>query len=157
MTPPYPRGARIAIEKRIDKLIEERLAAAGVRYTAARRAVVAELLRSGGPRSAAEIDDGLRRSIPLSSLYRSLAVLEEAGVLTPHHGTRGVTRYEPAEWLSGHHHHLVCNDCGGVEDVAVSRSDEGRLDDLVGAIAGRAGFRPGGHALEIEGKCARCS
>jgi len=157
VTTPYPRGAHIAIEKRIDTRVEERLSATGVRYTPARRAVVAELLRSGGPRSAAELDDGLRRSVPLSSLYRSLAVLEEAGVLIPHHGTRGVTRYEPAEWLSGHHHHLVCTDCGAVEDVAVSRSDEGRLDDLVGAIAGRAGFRAGGHALEIEGRCVRCA
>lgn len=147
----------MAIEKRVDKHIEERLVAAGVRFTATRRAVIEELLRSGGPRSAAELDEGLRRSIPVSSLYRSLAVLEEAGVLIPHHGSRGVTRYEPAEWLSGHHHHLVCTECGGVEDVAVSRSDEGRLNGLVGAIAGRAGFQPGGHSLEIEGRCAECA
>jgi Fur family ferric uptake transcriptional regulator len=153
MGTPYQRGGSIAI----DQHVVERLTAVGARFTAARRAVLEELLRSGGPRSAAEVHEDLRRSIPLSSLYRSLAVLEEAGVLIPHHGSRGVTRYEPAEWLSGHHHHLRCTDCGRVEDVAVSSSDERRMESLVGAIAGRAGFRPGAHTLEIEGLCDRCA
>ena len=119
--------------------------------------VLEELLRSGGPRSAAEVHAGLRRSIPLSSLYRSLTVLEEAGVVIPHHGARGVTRYEPAEWLSGHHHHLRCTECGRVEDIAVSVSEERRMDQIVGAIAARAVFEPGGHTIEIEGRCSRCA
>lgn len=141
----------------IDTRIEERLAAAGARYTTTRRAVMAELLRAAGPRSAAELHAAMRHSIPLSSLYRSLTVLEEAGVLIPHHGSRGLTRYEPAEWLSGHHHHLVCVECGSVEHVAVSTADERRMRGLLGSITGRVGFEPGGHTLEIEGRCARCA
>ncbi|HAX81590.1 MAG TPA: hypothetical protein DCY40_03345 [Actinobacteria bacterium] len=140
-----------------DLPIEERLVASGVRYTKARRAVMAELFRSAGPRSAAELYQAMRRSIPLSSLYRTLMVLERVGVLTPHHGSRGLTRYEPAEWLSGHHHHLVCVECGSVEDVAVSPADERRMRGLLGSIAGRVGFEPGGHTLEVEGRCVRCS
>lgn len=150
---PYPGGAAIAI----DLLIEDRLASTAVRYTAGRRAVMAALLRAPGPRSAAELHDDLGRTIPLSSLYRSLAVLEEAGVVVPHHGTRGLTRYEPAEWLAGHHHHLVCTACGRVEDVPVTPGDERRMAALVGSLAGRARFRPTGHTLEIDGRCARCA
>lgn len=137
--------------------IEERLAGAGARYTAARRRVMAELLRAPGPRSAAELHLALRRSVPLSSLYRSLAVLESAGVVVPHHSARGLTRYEPAEWLAGHHHHLVCTSCGRVEDLEVSPADERRMAVLVGAISARAGFSPGGHTLEIEGRCGSCA
>jgi Fur family ferric uptake transcriptional regulator len=140
----------------LDKSIEERLLGAGARYTAARQAVMRALLRAGGPRSAAELHQNMRRSIPLSSLYRSLAVLEEAGVLIPHHGRRGLTRYEPAEWLSGHHHHLVCTSCGTVEDVAVAPAEERQMKRLLGAIASRVGFEPEGHTLEIEGRCSRC-
>lgn len=140
-----------------DQIIEERLAAAGARYTAARREVMAGLMEATGPLSAAELHAALRRRVPLSSLYRSLTVLESAGVLSPHHSARGLTRYEPAEWLSGHHHHLLCTVCGGVEDLEVSSADERRMAALVDAIASRAGFRPGGHTLEIEGRCGRCS
>lgn len=138
-----------------EQLIEERLASAGARYTSARRRVMAGLLRASGPRSAAELHIDLRRTVPLSSLYRSLAVLEGAGVVV-HHSVRGLTRYEPAEWLSGHHHHLVCTSCGRVEDLEVSPVDERRMALLVGAIAARAGFSPGGHTLEIEGRCRSC-
>jgi Fe2+ or Zn2+ uptake regulation protein len=136
--------------------IEERLASVGARYTTARRRVMSELLRAPGPRSAAELHGALRRSVPLSSLYRSLTVLENAGVVVPHHSSRGLTRYEPAEWLAGHHHHLVCTACGRVEDLEVSPADERRMAVLVGAIAQRAGFTPGGHTLEIEGRCGSC-
>lgn len=141
----------------LDTLIEERLVAIGARYTSARRRVMAALLRARGPRSAAELHEAMRRAVPLSSLYRSLAVLEGAGVLTPHHGSRGLTRYEPAEWLMGHHHHLVCTSCGQVEDVEVSAADERRMESLLGSITERTGFQPAGHTLEIEGVCARCA
>jgi len=141
----------------VDQRIAERLASAGVRYTAARRGVVTALGRADGPRSAAELHDDLGRSVPVSSLYRSLGVLEEAGVLAPHHGARGVTRYELAEWLAGHHHHLVCVDCGTVEDVTVPKAREAAVNQLVDALARQAGFTPLDHVLEVEGRCPRCA
>ena len=139
-----------------DDQVRQRLGEAGVRYTPHRRTVVEALAAAEGPRSAAELLDDLRGRIPMSSLYRSLAVLEEAGVLTPHLGARDVIRYELAEWISGHHHHLVCIDCGSVEDVAVSDPVESKVRGLVASIAG-AGFTPTGHTLEIEGRCAVCA
>lgn len=93
----------------------------------------------------------------MSSLYRSLAVLEEAGVVSPHHLSRGVTRYELAEWLAGHHHHLICVECGLVEDVDVPGGKEAVVLELVEDLATRAGFVAADHALEIEGRCARCA
>lgn len=136
--------------------IRERLTVRGIRYTSGRQAVVGELQASGGPLSAAEIGDRLSGQVPVSSLYRSLAVLEEVGVLQTYHAGGGVTRYELAEWLNGHHHHLVCMTCGRVEDMEISASFEQRLDGLAREVASDSGFRPTGHTLEIEGRCRFC-
>ena len=140
----------------LEREVETRLGAFGVRYTRGRKTVVATLAGADGPLSAAEIHETLRGTVPLSSLYRSLAVLEEADVLAPHHGTKGLTRYELAEWLRGHHHHLICVDCGSVEDVEVSDRHERQVTDVVEAISASAEFTPVNHALEIEGRCAEC-
>ncbi len=136
--------------------VESRLADREVRYTRGRRAVVDALVAADGPRSAAELAPEVP-SVPLSSLYRTLSVLEEAGVVTPHLSTKGVARYELAEWLTGHHHHLVCSACGMVEDVLVPAPMEAQVESLVRSIAAEAAFQPAGHALEIEGLCARCA
>lgn len=141
----------------IDREVEARLRTHDVRYTRGRKTVVAALADADGPRSAAELYDEIGGDVPLSSIYRSLAVLEESEVLAPHHGTRGLTRYELAEWLRGHHHHLICLDCGAVEDVDVSDRHESGLDAIVGEIGASAGFSPISHVLEIEGLCARCT
>lgn len=137
--------------------IESRLFGNELRYTTARKAIVTALITSGGPLSAAELHAELGGSVPLSSIYRSLAILEHVGILTPHLGTKGLTRYELAEWLRGHHHHLVCIDCGAVEDVAVDDSHENSVDAVVKEVTSRVAFTPINHALEIEGRCAKCA
>jgi Fur family transcriptional regulator, ferric uptake regulator len=139
-----------------DHQIEERLASAGVRYTGGRRAVVKALGSADGPRSAAELHREMHSDVPLSSIYRTLSVLEGEGVVEPHHGKKGLTRFELAEWLTGHHHHLVCIQCGAVEDVELPSGSEEQLEDVVSAITEHARFAPVGHALEVDGRCRRC-
>ena len=136
--------------------VEQRLSDHDVRYTRGRRAVVTALDAADGPRSAAELAPDLP-SVPLSSLYRSLAVLEEADVVVPHLSTKGVARYELAEWLAGHHHHLVCVECGRVEDVDVPERYEAQVHELVGVLSSQASFTATNHALEIEGTCSECT
>lgn len=141
----------------MDRQIELRLLDSDVRFTKGRKAVVAGLASASGPLSAAELAETLDERVPLSSLYRSLAILEEAGVVAHHLGAKGLTRYELAEWLAGHHHHLVCVDCGSVSDVQIPPSQEESVRDLVAQIAALASFSPTDHALEIEGRCSRCA
>lgn len=136
--------------------VENCLSEHDIRYTSGRRAVVSALVGSDGPRSASEIHETVKR-LPLSSIYRSLSVLEHAGVLSPHNGAKGLTRFELAEWLRGHHHHLVCIECGSVEDVAVKTRHEAQVDQVVAEISSSAAFTPFNHALEIEGRCSRCT
>lgn len=140
-----------------ERQIELRLLDHDIRFTRGRRAVVAALSEAPGPMSAAELAEAMGSEVPLSSLYRTLSILEEAGVVAHHLGAKGLTRYELAEWLAGHHHHLVCVSCGSVADVEIPPSQEEEVRSLVSAIAAAASFAPTDHALEIEGRCARCA
>lgn len=141
----------------LDRQVELRLLENDVRFTSGRRAVVAALARAPGPMSAAELSSELAPEVPLSSIYRTLAVLEDAGVVAHHLGAKGLTRFELAEWLTGHHHHLVCIQCGAVSDIDIPDSQEESVRSLVTEIAALASFAATDHALEIEGRCARCA
>ncbi len=141
----------------LERQVETRLREHDIRFTKGRRAVVDVLGRAPGPMSAAELDEELSAEVPLSSIYRTLSVLEDAGVVVNHLGAKGLTRFELAEWLMGHHHHLVCIDCGSVSDIDIPSSKEESVRGLVSEIAALASFSATDHALEIEGRCARCA
>ena len=148
------KGAELA--QPLERDVEQRLAGHGVRFTSGRRRVLDAITAADGPRTATEIHSSLD-AVPLSSLYRSLGVLTDAGVLALHHGADETTRYELSESLSEHHHHLVCVSCGAISDVAASEEQEATVDRLVVALADTAGFTVTGHRLEIEGMCVRCA
>ena len=141
----------------LDDRVALRLNDSGVRYTGGRRKVVRSLAGVEGPLSAAELAGRLDESVPLSSLYRSLTVLAEAGVLDRNHDSDGVARFELAEWLAGHHHHLVCLECGAVEDVDLDDADEEALSTIVTRVAASKRFTDVGHRIDIEGRCSKCS
>jgi Fur family ferric uptake transcriptional regulator len=140
----------------LERLVGFRLGEQEIRFTAARRLVVRTLGDASGPLSAAEIHDLIREDVPLSSLYRTLAVLEEHGVLHRQHASDAVARYELAEWLKGHHHHLVCVRCGEVADIAIDHELEHRVGVIVTALARDRDWRVSGHRIDIEGICPAC-
>lgn len=140
----------------LEKQIANRLQERDVRLTTGRRTIVRSLGLADGPRSASDLYESIGDTVPLSSIYRTLAVLEEAGVVSPHYSTKGITRYELAEWLMGHHHHIVCVQCGQVEDIEIDDEIEAELESLVSRIGQEVSFSPQDHALEIEGQCSRC-
>ncbi len=141
----------------LDREIENRLREHAVRFTRGRHSVASALAVSDGPKSVAELHAVIGTVVPLSSLYRTLSVFEAAGVVAPHFGKKGVTRYELAEWLRGHHHHLICVNCGAVDDVDLPQDYEARVRELVDGISSIVSFAPLNHALEIEGRCSRCA
>jgi Fur family ferric uptake transcriptional regulator len=138
----------------LHEAVRRRLADHRVRYTRGRQSVVTALVRLEGPEPAADLHR--RMNLPLSSLYRSLTILDEAGVLEKHHDADGLARFELAEWLTGHHHHLVCVNCGTVEDVQIDRRSEEVLERLARRAAEEAGYQQTGHNLEVEGLCQTC-
>ena len=140
----------------LDRRVASRLSERDVRYTSGRQIVVKALSEVDGPRSVAELSEIIGDSVPVSSLYRTLAVLEDAGVVAPHF-SKNLARYELAEWLAGHHHHLVCVECGTIDDITMPSALEERVEDIVTEIGSMTSFSANNHALEVEGKCARCS
>ena len=92
-----------------------------------------------------------------SSVYRNLAALEQAGVVRRVATDEEYGRYELAEELIGHHHHLVCANCGTMRDVEVPAELERTLDRTLDRIARRAGFARVQHRLDLVGLCADCA
>jgi Fe2+ or Zn2+ uptake regulation protein len=131
---------------------------AGQRFTAARRAVVDVLAASDRPLMITEIIERAPSGVRLaqSSVYRNLAVLEGAGVVRRVAAIDEFGRYELAEEMMGHHHHLLCSSCGSVEDVTLPGSVERAVDRALSDVAAAAGFRGTQHRLDLVGICAKC-
>ena len=139
----------------IHEAVEMRLRSVGQRYTAQRRALVEALRRAGNPVAIPDLADP-RRGLPQSSVYRNLAVLEQAGAVRRVVTGEEFGRYELAEDLTEHHHHLVCRSCGAVEDVAVTPSFERQVARTVTDVADRTGFSAVSHRLDLIGTCRNC-
>jgi len=126
------------------------------RLTPARELIVAVLDAAEGPLTITEIlaaGDGLAQS----SVYRNLVVLEQAGVVHRVVTRDDFARYELAEDLTGHHHHLVCSNCGRVEDLPATPAVERSVAAAIDEAARAAGFRTQHHRLDLVGLCAQCA
>ena len=133
-----------------------RLRAIGQRSTPNRRALIEVLVEANRPVTATEILER-RRSLPQSSTYRNLLVLEQAGVVRRVAPTDEYSRYELAEDLIGHHHHLVCSSCGSVEDFTAPQQLEHAVARTIGEITSRSGFSAQSHHVQLRGVCRNCS
>ena len=133
----------------------ERLRRDGQRYTTNRRTLVEVLEGSDRPLTIPELLDR-RVGIPQSSAYRNLAVLERAGVVERIVTTDEFARYELAEDLTEHHHHLICSGCGEVSDFVVAPAVEQKLDEVVASIGAGAGYEIEGHRFDVIGRCGTC-
>lgn len=135
--------------------VAARLVGAQQRYTSNRRAVVDVLQAADRPLTIAEIID--RRPLAQSSVYRNLVVLEAARVVHRVISTDEFARYELAEDLTDHHHHhLICDSCGTVEDFTVASALERTLEQAMARVAKETGFQPEHHRLDLVGICVAC-
>jgi Fur family transcriptional regulator, ferric uptake regulator len=128
------------------------LEAAGLKATRPRLLILGSLASEPAALTAQELHVKLRsqgRSPGLSTVYRTLHALAEAGVLDGFQkGTERAFRY----CSDKHHHHIVCESCGAVEEV-----DAAEVERWVSRVARRRGFRVTGHEADIRGLCAQCS
>ena len=139
----------------LDDEVAALLRRADQRYTTGRRRLVAALQAGDGPLTITQIlaeDDTLAQS----SVYRNLTILEEVGAVTRIVTRDDFARYELAEHLTGHHHHLICSSCGDVADFALSSRFEANLDRALNQAAEVVGFSVEAHRLDLLGTCAEC-
>lgn len=136
--------------------VAERLRRISQRYTAKRRALVEALATAKHPLTIPEILDA-GRDLAMSSVYRNLAVLEQAGVVHRIVTSDEFARYELAEDLTEHHHHLICVSCGRVEDFTPTPALERSASQSLARAASKAGFRITSHRLDLIGLCRTCA
>ena len=126
----------------------------GLRYTPQREEILKAFLSAEHHLSVEELHKIARKrngSIGYVSVYRTMKLLEEAGLCSEVDFGDGKARFEHKY---GHHHHdhLVCVKCGRC--IEVSKPEIERLQD---ALAKDNGFVPLKHRLQIFGVCRRCS
>jgi Fe2+ or Zn2+ uptake regulation protein len=132
-----------------------RLAKVEQRYTASRRALVETLAAAGRPLSIPEIL-AATPAIPQSSAYRNVTALIDAKALRRVAGSDDHGRFELAEDLAGHHHHLICESCGQVVDVAASPRLERALAEAARVAEEETGFTVDDHRMDLVGTCRDC-
>jgi len=131
------------------------LEAEGHRAGAARRTVVELLGRQDCCLSAKEITERLRtegREVGLASVYRALELLDGLKLVQRLDAGEGVVRYEPLRAGGDHHHHIVCDTCGGVASYA---DDE--LERAIGRLAERLSWDVEAHDVVLRGRCPACA
>ncbi len=141
----------------IDDIALHRLRKDGQRFTTGRQLILRTLQDVGGPITIPGILR-LQPTLAQSSVYRNLAVLEHAGLVSKIAMGDEHAHYELGEEITNnHHHHLVCTQCGKVSDVTLSAGVERSLDKALLEAAGREGFELHQHRVDLLGHCAACS
>lgn len=139
----------------LHELVAIHLRRTDLRYTSGRQAVIELLASFGRPMSISDIS-GAIPDVPRSSAYRHLSDLERAGVVRRIAASDEFARFELAEDLTHHHHHLLCSLCGKVIDVTPSPAFERTVMSMVKELTVQQGFEPLSHALDVIGHCAAC-
>jgi Fur family ferric uptake transcriptional regulator len=126
--------------------------AGALRNTHQRRAVSSLLGTVEGFHSAQDLHSMLRdrgERVGLTTVYRTLQGLADAGEIDVMRPPGGEHLYRRCS--EGHHHHLVCRNCGNTVEV------EGpAVENWADRVAAKHGFTDVSHTLEIFGTCAAC-
>ncbi len=133
--------------------IVNKLSELGYRLTPQRIMVLSAIENSDDHISAEEIYAQIVAKYPqvnISTVYRTLELLKRLGLVTETDLGGGRVRYHSAE--KGHHHHLVCQECGAIIDL-----DESVLSSLKDTLLREYKFIADLRHLAIFGCCVNCS
>lgn len=132
--------------------VREHFRRAGMRWTPQRRLILEVLEATDGHVTGSELVDRCRTQDPEttpSTVYRTLRVLEELGVVQHAHGADGREEFHvrPAEA----HGHLHCGGCGASWEINAQDAEE-----TVRSFRNRLGFEIDLSHLSVGGRCAAC-
>jgi Fur family ferric uptake transcriptional regulator len=132
--------------------IINRLSECGYRMTPQRELILNAIENSREHISAEEIYAEVVRRYPhinISTVYRTLDLLKKLNLVTETDLGGGRYRYHPAD--KGHHHHLVCQECGATIDL-----EESALSSLKSLLLQKYGFMADLKHMAIMGRCVDC-
>ena len=125
----------------------------GYRLTPQRQLVL-EAVEELGHGTPEEIVAAVRRTatgVNISTVYRTLELLEQLGLVQHTHLGHGAPTYSVVS-AADEHVHLVCRDCGGVEEVESSV-----VEDVVRRLSAERGFSVDVGHFAVFGRCKGCS
>ena len=123
----------------------------GLAVTIQRRAVFEELAQRTDHPTADQVYEALHARLPglsRTTVYRVLDTLVEQGFARRVHHAGAVARFDP---MTGRHHHLVCDGCGRLVDLAADTVPGIPLPDARGI-----GFRVDDYSISFSGLCKSC-
>lgn len=124
-----------------------------LKQTKQRRVVVSHFLQLDAHVDAEDLYESVRsqgHNIGLATIYRTLNLLKDAGLVEQQSFADGRAVYEVLK-PGNHHDHLVCTDCGVIVEF---ENDE--IEDLQNQVALKHGFVLTSHRLELYGRCGEC-
>ena len=130
---------------------ERRLREHGFRITPQRQLVLeaVEALRHATPEEILIEVQRTASGVNLSTIYRTLEVLEEVGLVTHAHIGHGAPTYHAVD--DEVHIHLVCDRCGAVKSAPAAAADS-----FIAALEKDYGFRTDISHVSVHGLCQRC-
>ncbi|MBA7644652.1 Ferric uptake regulation protein [subsurface metagenome] len=133
--------------------IGSKLSELGYRLTPQRMMILSAIENSDDHISAEEIYAQVvakYSNVNISTVYRTLELLKRLGLVTETDLGEGRVRYHPAD--KGHHHHLVCKECGAIIDL-----DESVMASVKDTLLREYKFIADLEHLAIFGRCVNCS
>jgi Fur family transcriptional regulator, ferric uptake regulator len=143
------------METRIER-IKKQLHSSSYKLTPQREATVRVLLENEEDHLSAEdvylLVKETSPEIGLATVYRTLELLTELKIVDKINFGDGVSRYDLRQEGAMHfHHHLVCIECGGVEEI-----QEDLLEDVEAIVEAKWKFKIKDHRLTFHGICHQC-
>ena len=132
--------------------VEQLLKEQGVRLTAQRQLVVRRAVAHLHFTAEALVHDVrvIDPSVARGTIYRTLALLHEVGVVEKHDFRYGPPNYE-VTFAKAHHDHLMCVECGEIIEF-----QEPRIETLQQAVVKRYGYQLLSHTHKLYGLCQAC-
>ena len=129
-----------------------RLRERGLKSTAPRDDIARVFFELGRHISAEELYAEVKKinqHVGYATIYRTLKLLKECGLLSERHFDEGQARYEVAG--EHHHDHFICENCGKIMEF---ENDD--LEKMQQVVARRLGVTLTRHKMELYGLCAEC-
>ena len=136
-----------------EKIFSDFLEKKDLKLTSQRRIILHQAIHARGHFSAEQLLDfskKLDRTISKATVYRTLVLLKESGILEEQDFGDGKKLYERAQGRT-HHDHLICIRCGDIIEF-----ENQKIEDLQNSEAAKHRFKIVYHSLKLFGFCAAC-
>lgn len=135
--------------------LKEKLKEKGCKLTPQRRSILDIIIENEGKHlSTEEIYDLVKRKCPeigLATVYRTMQMFDEVGIVYKHNFDDGRSRYELNHNEDHQHHHLICINCNNVIEV-----EEDLLEQLENEVEKKYDFKITNHNVKFFGYCKNC-